>query len=71
MCSVARHMESIMLFTLLGLCVGLAAGTEAAVVKDFPSIQSVPNSIPTSFSQNSQIPSPKTINKIKTKIQVD
>jgi hypothetical protein len=35
MCSVARHMESIMLFTLLGLCVGLAAGTEAAVVKDF------------------------------------
>uniref|UniRef100_A0A8C6N0B5 Lipocalin 5 n=2 Tax=Mus spicilegus TaxID=10103 RepID=A0A8C6N0B5_MUSSI len=35
MCSVARHMESIMIFTLLGLCVGLAAGTEAAVVKDF------------------------------------
>ncbi|XP_021050396.1 epididymal-specific lipocalin-5 isoform X1 [Mus pahari] len=35
MCSVARHMESIMLFTLLGLCVGLAAGTEGAAVKDF------------------------------------
>ncbi|XP_028628727.1 epididymal-specific lipocalin-5-like isoform X1 [Grammomys surdaster] len=35
MCSVARHMESIMLFTLLGLCVGLAVGTEGAVVKDF------------------------------------
>lgn len=35
MCSVARYMESIMLFTLLGLCVGLAAGIEAAVVKDF------------------------------------
>lgn len=35
MCSIARHMENIMLFTLLGLCVGLAAGTEGAVVKDF------------------------------------
>lgn len=35
MCSVARHMESIMLFTLLGLCVGPAVGTEGAVVKDF------------------------------------
>lgn len=35
MCSIARHMESIMLFTLLGLCVGLAVGTEGAVVKDF------------------------------------
>lgn len=35
MCSIARHMESVMLFTLLGLCVGLAVGTESAVVKDF------------------------------------
>lgn len=28
-------MENIMPFALLGLCVGLAAGTEGAVVKDF------------------------------------
>ncbi|XP_052040631.1 epididymal-specific lipocalin-5-like [Apodemus sylvaticus] len=35
MCSIARHMGSIMLVTLLGLPVGLAADTEGAVVKDF------------------------------------
>lgn len=35
MCSIARHMESIMLFTLLGLPVGLAADTEGVPVKDF------------------------------------
>ncbi|GAB1286085.1 Epididymal-specific lipocalin-5 [Apodemus speciosus] len=31
----SRHMEGIMLFTLLGLPVGLAADTEGAAVKDF------------------------------------
>lgn len=39
------------------------------MVEDFPSMQGALNSIPTTFSQNSQTPSTKTNNKIKTKIQ--